>query len=290
MKLTTLIILTTTLLMSTWVNAKENYWDTYRPILARATQQQQGDTLTKNTRDQEFGPQSPRDIDSSAGSNHIIFSPAPAFQEMNLCNIHFHKNAEHKGGEFTQYAGNGDGHGYQSGYKYSGHLNTAVLKPVKAKVCPGVHGSLMSGDTIEVHYVHSTAQVKPGPTLGSCLNESIKNPQLRVEAQVYVVVNDKKALDFKQLTQFDLKNGFYQALHIPTNTGPAIQYAGSTTGPSYNETGSPFQVTWNVRPKIAKVNIESVAEWCRDNTFNENHAHGVRNLIVNPALLSKIKR
>lgn len=24
---------------------------------------------------------------------------------MNLCNIHFHKNAEHKGGEFTVYAG-----------------------------------------------------------------------------------------------------------------------------------------------------------------------------------------
>ncbi len=46
---------------------------------------------------------------------------------MNLCNIHLHKNAEHKGGEFTTYAGNGDGHGYLTGYKYSGHLSEAEL-------------------------------------------------------------------------------------------------------------------------------------------------------------------
>jgi len=39
---------------------------------------------------------------------------------MNLCDIHFHKNAEHKGGEFTTYAGHGDGHGYLSGFKYNG--------------------------------------------------------------------------------------------------------------------------------------------------------------------------
>jgi hypothetical protein len=37
---------------------------------------------------------------------------------MNLCNIHFHKNAEHKGGEFTQYAGNGDGDGFDNILQY----------------------------------------------------------------------------------------------------------------------------------------------------------------------------
>lgn len=47
---------------------------------------------------------------------------------MNLCNIHFHKNAEHKGGEFTKYAGNGDGNGFQSGYKYSGKLSAFELE------------------------------------------------------------------------------------------------------------------------------------------------------------------
>ena len=242
--------------------------------------------LAKNTKGKGFGPQSPRDIDSGEGRNNIIFSAAPPYEEMNLCNIHFHKNAEHKGGEFTVYAGNGDGHGYQSGYKYSGKLSAAELKPASA--CPSDHGSLASGDTIEVHYVHSTAQIQPGPTLGSCLSDAIKNPQLRVETQVYVLVNDRNALDFGELTKHGVKNGRPQALNIPSNTGKPVQYAGSTTGPGYNEKGSPFQVTWSVRPKVAKVDIASVDAWCKKNVFNEDHAHGVRNLVINPDLLSEI--
>jgi hypothetical protein len=220
------------------------------------------------------------------GNNSRVFSSAPAYTEMNLCNIHFHKNAEHKGGEFAEFAGNGDGHGYQSGYQYSGKLSAAELKPATA--CKSEHSSLSAGDTIEVHYVHSTAQITPGPTLGACLSESIKNPQLRVETQVYVVVNDKNALDFGKLTQHGLKNGLYQATNIPANTGTPVQYAGSTTGPGYNEKGSPFQVTWSVRPKVAKVNIATVDAWCKGNVFKEDHAHGVRNLVTNPELLSRI--
>jgi len=79
-----------------------------------------------------------------------------------------------------------------------------------------------------------------------------------------------------------------QALNIPGATGTPVQYAGSTTGPGYNEKGSPFQVTWSVRPRVAKVNIETVGEWCKGNVFNEDHAHGVRNLVTNPDLLSRI--
>lgn len=198
---------------------------------------------------------------------------------MNLCNIHFHKNAEHKGGEFTLYAGNGDGKGKNTGYRYSGTLTKEELKPFK-------HSELSSGDTIELHYVHSSADVKPGPTLGACLSDSIGNPQLRVETQVYVLVNDSNALDFIELTDYGQVNGYYQALNIPSNTGKPIQYAGSTTGPSYNEKASPLQVTWSVRPKVAKVSIASVAEWLKGNDFNEDHGHGVRNLVVNPNLLS----
>lgn len=249
--------------------------------------EQQRSMLAKNTDGKGFGPQSPRDIDSAAGTNDRIFSAAPASTQMNLCNIHFHKNAEHKGGEFTKYAGNGDGHGYQSGYKYSGHLSAAESKPTH-EACPSKHGGLSVGDTIEVHYVHSTAQIQPGPTLGACLSDSIKNPQLRVETQVYVLVNDKNALDFGDLTKHGKKNGLYQALNIPTNTGVPVQYTGSTTGPGYNEKGSPFQVSWSVRPKVAKVNIETVGKWCKGNTFDEDHAHGVRNLVMNPKLLSAI--
>ena len=124
--------------------------------------------------------------------------------------------------------------------------------------------------------------------MGACLSESVKNPQLRVETQVYVLVNDENASDFNELTKVDKVNGKYQALNIPTDTGTSIEYAGSTTGPSYNETGSPFQVTWSVRPNIKRVNINSVGKWCEDNIFEEDHAHGVRNLVQNKALLSPI--
>jgi hypothetical protein len=245
-------------------------------------------TLANNTEGKGFGPQSPRDIDAITGKNNRSFGTAPAYTKMNLCNIHFHKNAEHKGGEFTKYAGNGDGHGYQSGYVFSGSLSTSELSQVNKDICPSKHGGLYPGDTIEVHYVHTTAQVNPGPTLGSCLSDSIKNPQLRVETQIYVLTNSKQALNFSELTKHGLKNGWHQAFNIPANTGTPVQYAGSTTGPGYNEKGSPFQVTWSVRPNVAKVNIESVGKWCKSNTFNEDHAHGVRNLITNPDLLSKI--
>ena len=242
--------------------------------------------LEENTANLGFGPQAPRDIDTIEGDNALDFTDAPPYTEMNLCNIHFHENAEHKGGEFTKYAGNGDGHGYNSGYEYSGALSDAELTPTTQKICSNEHGDLQSGDTIEVHYVYTTAKVNPGPTLGACLSKAVNNPQLRVESQVYVVTNDKNALDFKMLTSHGIKNGFHQALHLPDNAGTPVRYDGSTTGPTYNEKGSPFQVTWSVRPKVLKVNIDTVGEWCKGNVFKEDHGHGVRNLVTNPNLLS----
>lgn len=287
MKAKMLFILVTAASLPFNVLAKDTHSGSHGAVSDEVISHQRGN-LAKNTEGKGFGPQAPRDIDSVSGSNTISFGTAPAPTKMNLCNIHFHKNAEHKGGEFTKYAGNGDGHGYLSGYEYSGKLTEAELLPVDYEICPSKHGSLYSGDTIEVHYVYSSAQVKPRPTLGACLSESIKNPQLRVEGQVYVLVNDAKALDFGELTKHGEKNGFQQALGIPSNTGTPIQYSGSTTGPKYNEQASPFQVTWSVRPKVAKVNIQSVDKWCKGNIFEEDHAHGVRNLVVNPKLLSKI--
>jgi len=235
-----------------------------------------------------FGPQSPRDIDVLMGTNTRIFEEAPAYSEMNLCNIHFHENAEHRGGDFTSYAGNGDGKGAGTGFKYNGSLTVAELAPYGEKIGQTKYGYLAPGDTIEVHYVHTTAQVTPGPTLGACLSESIMNPQLRVEAQVYVLVNDDSALDFGELTAMGMVDGKHQALNIPANTGAPVRYAGSTTGPGYNEAGSPLQVTWSVRPRVAKVSISSVAAWLENNSFDEKGAHGVRNLVMNPALLSPI--
>lgn len=250
--------------------------------------EKQKEALAAATDGAGFGPQSPRDIDMMDGSNARSFHSAPAYTEMNLCNIHFHENAEHKGGEFTEYAGNGDGKGNNTGFIYSGKLSEAELKPLGREIGKGAHGTLEPGDTIEVHYVHSTADIKPGPTLGACLSDSIKNPQLRVETQVYVLVNDANAADFVALTEIGEKNGYQQALNIPTDTGNPVQYAGSTTGPSYNEQGSPFQVSWSVRPKIKKVNIETLETWLASNVFDEKGAHGVRNLVTNKALLSAI--
>lgn len=253
---------------------------------------EQRKALAKSTKGKGFGPQSPRDIDAISGTNQRIFSEAPASTAMNLCNIHFHKNAEHKAHDFSIYAGNGNGEGYQSGYRYdTSLLSKAELAATHQKVCDSAHSTLKPGDTIEVHYVYSTAQIKPGKGLGSCFNSDIpaQNPQLRVETQVYVVVNDKHAASFKDLTKYSkTKAGLYQATGIPSNTGSPVQYEGSTTGPGYNEKGSPYQVSWSVRPHVAKVNIATVGKWCEGNDFKEDHAHGVRNLVKNPDLLSKI--
>lgn len=284
---TVTVIAAATLLSSNFYT-EENHYHQHDTVSDEVIAEQR-EALKSNTENKGFGPQAPRDINQVSGRNTRLFNPAPASTKMNLCNIHFHKNAEHKGGEFTRYAGNGDGSGHQTGYQYSGNLTTAELKPTKNPICQGGHSTLKPGDTIEVHYVYSTAQIEPGPSLGACLSDAIKNPQLRVETQVYVLVNDEKALDFIKLAAHKKINDLHQAINIPSNTGKAVQYAGSTTGPLYNEKGSPFKVTWNVRPKVAKVNIKTVGKWCENNIFNEKHAQGVRNLVTNPDLLSNIK-
>lgn len=244
--------------------------------------------LAASTAGAGFGPQAPRDIDVAEGNNSRVFEAAPVYTEMNLCNIHFHEGAEHRGGQFTTYAGNGDGKGYGTGFLYDGELTAAELAPLGYEVGDIGHGGLVPGDTIETHFVHSSAQIVPGPTLGSCLSDAIMNPQLRVETVVMVLVNDPAAADFTQVAAVGQVNGYYQAINLPSDLGDAVQYAGSTTGPSYNEAGSPLQVSWSVRPQVLKVDINSVEAWFEDNIFKENHAHGVRNLVTNPDLLSPI--
>ncbi|MDB5960589.1 MAG: hypothetical protein JWP59_1883 [Massilia sp.] len=242
-----------------------------------------------NIQGKGFGPQAPRDLGSKIGVNKRVFAFAPPYQEMNLCNIHFHKNAEHKGGEFTAPASDAGGHEAQAGYRYARALSAAETRPLAEEVCKGEHGGLQAGDTVELHYVHSSADVAPGHTLGACLSESDSNPQLRVEAQVFVLVNDPRAADFKRYVKTGEVGGYWQALQIPRNAGTPIRYAGSTTGPAYNEKASPLQVSWSVRPKVLKVNAQSVGQWCQANVFKEDHPHAARKLVVDPRLLSPIK-
>ncbi len=235
-----------------------------------------------------YGPQTPRDIDNLTGENKRNFSIAPRYKDMNLCNIHFHANAEHKAQDFSIYVGDGD-HGHGGGYQCnnSKSLTKTELKTPKKNYCKGIK----PGDTIEVHWVHTSCDVKPGKGLGSCLSDSCANPNLRVETQVFTVVNDESALNFNDLSyDGNIVNGYHQAKAIPTNTGKPVEFLGSTTGPKYTEKKcSPLQVSWSVRPKCAKVDINSLNQWCKGNIFEEDHAHGVRKLVTNPKLLSEIK-
>ena len=94
-------------------------------------------------------------------------------------------------------------------------------------------------------------------------------------------------MNFSNLAEIDTRSGYQQAPNIPANTGKPIEYAGSTTGPGYN--GWITLAGVMERPsEVAKLDIGSVARWCEGNVFND-HAHGVRNLVVNTKLLSPIE-
>lgn len=235
-----------------------------------------------------YGPQTPRDISQVEGTNARIFTLAPPASKMNLCNIHTHTNAEHKGPGFPVFAGTGK-HG---GYKCS---NSDTLSSAELKDPSNGHGAfhgIKPGDTIEVHWVYSSCDVTPGKGLGSCLSEKCANPELRVEAQVFLVVNDPKALDFAKFAYAGNKvGGLHQAKSLPTGTGTPVVFAGSTTGPKYTQSAcSPLQVTWSVRPNCAKVDVSSLYKWAKDgNVFKEDHSHGVRQLVTAKELLAPIR-
>ena len=232
----------------------------------------------------DAGPQTPRDISQTDGLNTVTFPFAPPANEMNLCNIHTHTNAEHKGPGFSVFVDATDNGGYACNEAAS--LTEAELAPV-----PGAYEGVKPGDTIEVHWVHTTCDAQPGAGLGACVPESCTDPLLRVEAQVFLVVNDTNALDFMEMAyQGNMVDGRHQALMIPSDTGEPVLFRGSTTGPSYTQSScSPAQVTWNVRPSCAKLDINSLHEWAASgNVFEETKSHGVRQLVTAPELLAPI--
>lgn len=232
-----------------------------------------------------YGPQTPRDVTSKAGTNPRVFPLAPAASAMNLCNIHFHVNAEHRAPGFSVSAGKGE-HG---GYKCNGtsKLTRAELEEPAASACKGVR----PGDTIEVHWVYSSCAVAPGKGLGSCSSGQCANPTLRVEAQAFLVVNSSARWYFGR---FDYSgapvNGVHQPRSLPGGTGKPIVFRGSTTGPEYTEQKcSPLQATWSVRPACARIDVGSLHRWCKNNAFGEDSAHGVRGLVTALPLLDRMK-
>jgi len=237
----------------------------------------------------DFGPQTPRDISSVAGKNMADFKMASNIAEMNICNIHTHTNAEHKGPGYSVFVNNSDNGGYACNDADS-LTKEQLTDPFTGK--NGFKGA-KPGDTIEVHWVHTSCDITPGEGLGSCLSDTCQDPLLRVEAQVFLVVNDPdNAYDFTKLAYGGNQvGGKHQAMSIPSDTGTPVVFRGSTTGPSYTQSKcSPLNVTWSVRPQCARVDIGSLHRWAQSgNVFNETKSHGVRQLVTAPELLAPIQ-
>ena len=233
----------------------------------------------------QMGPQAPRDISSTSGLNTEAFPLAPSASEMNLCNIHTHTNAEHKGPGFNVFVSRA----YHGGYACN---ETPNLSEAELAAAPGAYQGVAPGDTIEVHWVHSSCDTTPGEGLGACVPEACSDPLLRVEAQVFLVVNDPDALDFATMAYGgNVVDGRHQAKSIPASTGNPVLFRGSTTGPSYDQSKcSPARVTWSVRSACAKLDINSLHRWAaQGNVFNESRSHGVRQLVTASELLSPIE-
>ena len=232
----------------------------------------------------DAGPQTPRDISNTHGLNTTAFTLAPDYPQMNLCNIHTHTNAEHKGPGFSVFVGNDVNGGFTC--NETADLTSAELSPVE-----GAYGGVKPGDTIEVHWVHTSCETTPGEGLGACVPEACNDPVLRVEAQVFLVVNDTQAANFSDMVYAqNSASTYHQAKSIPANTGEPVVFRGSTTGPSYDQSHcSAAQVTWSVRPSCSKLDIHSLHDWAaKGNIFNEKKSHGVRQLVTAPELLAPI--
>ncbi len=220
------------------------------------------------------GPQAPRDIDVKTGTNTTIFSLAPPLEDLNLCNVHFHRNAEHKAAAYSTFVSDGEHSGWACQEPKAGRSKE---HHASYKGCEGVS----DGDTIEVHWVYTTCDINAegaqpvGAGLKACLTTTCGNPEFRVTAQVFVLEKESK-LEFTD--------------SIPVkHDDETVVYIGSTTGTSFsNDHCSPFQVTWDVKTTCDSLNIDSFSKWCSDNKYNDNHAHGVRELVTSGALLSKM--
>jgi len=225
------------------------------------------------------GPQAPRDIDSAWGSNTTQFKTANNIDKMNLCDIHYHWNAEHKSAAYSTFVSTGNDH---SGWAVIAPASTDPKERAENDIGGEEHPiGVMVGDTIEVHFVHTTCNVKyeelePKNGLNNCVSEVCANPQLRVVAQVFKVVDDEH--EHADVTDLD---------HPMKHDDARVVYTGSTTGSKYNNDHcSPFQVTWDVKKTPATISAHGLAHWSHE---HDQHAHAVRELVTHDDLLSPIR-
>lgn len=227
----------------------------------------------------QAGPQAPRDITDKAGSNSVSFAVAPPAADMNLCNLHLHRYAEHRAPGYTELESDGE----HTGYICNGTSPT-VNHPHPPHSPHPEDIDIAPGDTIEVHWVFTTCDVEPGPTLGGCITETCKDPQLRVEARVFNLTDDGSGADFNTYQYHGSGK-----ITLPAASAP-VQYLGSTTGSGYNDGScSPFKVTWNVSSACMPLEIDTIKGWYGKNLFKESHSHGVRRLVTDKALLAPIQ-
>ena len=226
------------------------------------------------------GPQAPRDIDSAWGTNTTKFKTAFKTSKMNLCDIHYHWNAEHKSAAYSTFV---DTHSDHSGWAVVEPASTDPEERAEHDIAHLLDGDaheigVMVGDTIEVHFVHTSCNVKykeldPDNGLGNCSTSVCANPQLRVVAQVFKVVEHDA-----DVTDLD---------HPMKHDDGRVVYTGSTTGSKYNNDHcSPLQVTWDVKKTPATINAHGLAHWSHE---HKQHAHAVRELVTHDDLLSPLK-
>lgn len=105
-----------------------------------------------------------------------------------------------------------------------------------------------------------------------------------------VLVNDPDADDFTQIARFESLDGLNQLPDLPADLGAPTVYNGSTTGEDFDLKGSPVQVTWSVRPKVAKIDIGSPGPLvCGQSLPGKPRPSRKRNLVTDPDLLSQIE-
>lgn len=129
--------------------------------------------------------------------------------------------------------------------------------------------SVEVGDKLEFHWVYTNCQVPDEPIKGlaNCVCDR-EDLVLRVFTQAYVVSSE--------------------GVQPGQPEGDLVQYAGSTTGPSYNnETCSPARVNWMVNPKVLALSKDALGQWCENNPWpDEDHPHQSRILVTDAAWLS----